>query len=129
MVFELWKERKIALSCVWLSISSELWPARFLCPWDSPGSPLEWIAIPFSRGASRPRNWTQVSCIAGRCFTDWATWEALNCGRFALIYCPNMKMLHLYMEHLLFILNSVYFAPFWRFFVGFCFRYDAWSVT
>ena len=34
---------------------------------------LEWIAISFSRGSSWPRNWTQVSRIAGRCFTVWAT--------------------------------------------------------
>ena len=31
---------------------------------------LEWIAISFSRGSSRPRNRTQVSCIAGTFFTD-----------------------------------------------------------
>ena len=37
---------------------------------------LEWVAISFSRGSSRPRDWTQVSCIAGRRFTIWATWEA-----------------------------------------------------
>ena len=30
---------------------------------------LEWIAISFSRGSSRPRNRTQVSRIAGRHFT------------------------------------------------------------
>ena len=30
---------------------------------------LEWIAISFSRGSSRPRNRTQVSCIEGRRFT------------------------------------------------------------
>ena len=30
---------------------------------------LEWVAYPFSRGSSRPRNWTEVSCIAGRFFT------------------------------------------------------------
>ena len=30
---------------------------------------LEWIAILFSRGSSRPRDWTGVSCIAGRFFT------------------------------------------------------------
>ena len=29
---------------------------------------LEWVAISFSRGSSQPRNRTQVSCIAGRCF-------------------------------------------------------------
>ena len=36
---------------------------------------LEWIAISFSRGSSRPRNQTWVSRIAGRCFTIWATRE------------------------------------------------------
>ena len=30
---------------------------------------LEWIAICFSKGSSRPRNRTQVSCIAGGFFT------------------------------------------------------------
>ena len=37
---------------------------------------LEWVAIPFSRGSSQPRDWTQLSCIAGRFFTSWATREA-----------------------------------------------------
>ena len=32
---------------------------------------LEWVAYPFSRGSSQRRNWTQVSCIAGRIFTKW----------------------------------------------------------
>ena len=30
---------------------------------------LEWLAIPFSRGSSQPRDGTLVSCIAGRFFT------------------------------------------------------------
>ena len=30
---------------------------------------LEWVAIPFSRGSSQPRDRTHVSCIAGRFFT------------------------------------------------------------
>ena len=34
---------------------------------------LEWIAIPFSRGSSQPRDQTQVSHILGRFFTIWAT--------------------------------------------------------
>ena len=46
-----------------------------------PGSPvhgilqarvLEWVAVPFSRGSSQPRDWTQVSRIAGSFFTIWA---------------------------------------------------------
>ena len=34
---------------------------------------LEWVAISFSRGSSWPRDRTQVSCIAGRSLTHWAT--------------------------------------------------------
>ena len=37
---------------------------------------LEWVAIPFSRGSSRPRDRTQVSRIAARRFTVCATREA-----------------------------------------------------
>ena len=39
---------------------------------------LEWVAYPFSRGTSWPRNRTRVSCIVDRIFTSWATWEALQ---------------------------------------------------
>ena len=38
---------------------------------------LEWVAISFSRGSSRPWDQTPVSCIAGRHFTVWASREAL----------------------------------------------------
>ena len=34
---------------------------------------LGWVAIPFSRGSSQPRDWTWVSHIAGGFFTSWAT--------------------------------------------------------
>ena len=37
---------------------------------------LEQVAISFSRGSSRPRDRTQVSHIAGRCFNLWAFREA-----------------------------------------------------
>ena len=40
------------------------------------GRILEWVAIPFSRRASWPRDQIQVSCIAGRFFTTWASREA-----------------------------------------------------
>ena len=36
---------------------------------------LEWVAMSFSRGSSQPRDWTQVSSIAGGFFTIWATRE------------------------------------------------------
>ena len=41
---------------------------------------LDWVAIPFSKVSFPPRNQTQVSCIAGRFFTVWATREALSCS-------------------------------------------------
>ena len=74
------KERKKAKSLGWL------YPT--LCnPVDCspPGSSvhgifqarlLEWVAISFSRGPSRPRYRTWVSRIAGRRFTLWSTREA-----------------------------------------------------
>ena len=37
---------------------------------------LEWVAFSFSRESSQPRDRTQVSSIAGRFFTSWATSEA-----------------------------------------------------
>ena len=38
---------------------------------------LEWVAFPFSRGSSQPRDWTQVSYIVGRFFTSWITKKPL----------------------------------------------------
>ena len=37
---------------------------------------LDWVAFPFSRGSSQPKDQTQVSHIAGRFFTSWATTKA-----------------------------------------------------
>ena len=37
---------------------------------------LEWVAIPFSRGSSLPKDQTQVSWIAGGFFTIWASRKA-----------------------------------------------------
>ena len=40
---------------------------------------LEWAAISFSRGSSRPRDWTHVSCtscLGRQVLCHWASWEA-----------------------------------------------------
>ena len=56
---------------------------------------LEWVAISFSRGSSQPRDWIQVSRIAGRCFNLWATredlplYQALNDLKPDLSYQPS----------------------------------------
>ena len=38
---------------------------------------LEWVAIPFSRGSSLPKDRTRVSCTAGRFFATWDPREAI----------------------------------------------------
>ena len=49
---------------------------------------LEWVAILFSRASSPARDWTPVSCIAGKFFTICATTEA-QC-----IKNPPWKLFH-----------------------------------
>ena len=39
---------------------------------------LEWVAYPFSSRSSLPRNWTDVSSVAGRIFPNWAIREVLR---------------------------------------------------
>ena len=36
---------------------------------------LEWVTVSFSRRSSQPKELTWVTCIAGGCFTIWATRE------------------------------------------------------
>ena len=43
-------------------------PHGLYSPWSSQARILEWVAFPFSKESSRPRNWTGVSCIPGRLF-------------------------------------------------------------
>ena len=48
---------------------------------------LEWVSIPFSRGSSRLRDWTQVSCIAGGFFT---TAKEAYAAAKSLQSCPTL---------------------------------------
>ena len=52
---------------------------------------LEWVAIPFSRGSSSPRDWIQVSCIAGRFFTIYTVVHILW-PRESKILCVNFRV-------------------------------------
>ena len=66
-----WSEVKVAQSCPTLCD-----PMEHIVHGILQGRILEWVAFPFSRGSSQPRDWTQVSHIAGGVFTSWATREA-----------------------------------------------------
>ena len=52
---------------------------------------LEWVAFPFSRGSSWPRNLTGISCIAGEFFTYWAIRETHVCHRVNIKMSFNLR--------------------------------------
>ena len=66
----------VAQSCPSLCDPMDCSPSRLLCPWIFQARILERVVIPFSKWSSQPRDWTRISCIAGRFFTVWATIEA-----------------------------------------------------
>ena len=55
-----------------------LYPTRLLCSWDFPSKNTGVCCHFLLQGISTPRDWTWVSCIASRFFTNWATWEGLT---------------------------------------------------
>ena len=71
-----------SLSCVQLCHPMDCRPPGSSIHGISQARILEWVAISFFRGSSRPRDWTWVSCIAGRCFNLWATGEAQLQGSY-----------------------------------------------
>ena len=50
-------------------------PARLLCPWDSPGKTLEWVAVLSSRETSQPRDQTCLSWI-----DSWVVYHQRHLG-------------------------------------------------
>ena len=58
-------------------VSHSLWSHELYSPWNSPGQNTGVGSLSLLRGgSSQRRHWTQVSLIAGRFFTSWATREA-----------------------------------------------------
>ena len=79
------EERKIkttlSLKWKWKLLSHVL---LFVTPWTIQSlefSRSEWVAFPFSRRSSQPRDRNQVSHIAAGVFTSWATREAPNLSK------------------------------------------------
>ena len=68
---EKWKKVKVAQSCPTLCN-----PMDYTVHGILRTRILKWVAFPFSRGSSQPRDLTQVSHIAGGFFSSWATREA-----------------------------------------------------
>ena len=56
------------------------------------GRILEWVAIPFSRGSSRPRGQTHISCIScigKQILYHWTTWE------YTLTYIQTLMLTYI----------------------------------
>ena len=93
-------------------------PGLLHCRWilyhlSHQGSPriLAWVAYPFSRGSSLPRNQTGVSCVAGRFFISWATREAHLEDKSILLatYWSELWILELvFRKHLSLLENKVF---------------------
>ena len=62
------KESEVAQSCLTLCDPMDCSLPDFSIRGILEARVLQWVAISFSR-SSQPRDRTQVSCIAGRCFT------------------------------------------------------------
>ena len=91
-----WVKVKLkSLSHVQLCDTMDCSPPGFSIPGILQARILEWVTISFSRAYSWPRDWTQVSCIGGRCFKLWATsnWDLpqkdLSKGKHSCIQCPS----------------------------------------
>ena len=54
---------------------------------------LEWVAVPFSRGSSQPRDRTQVSSVVGGFFTVWATMEIQITHQNPVSHCHCLSTL------------------------------------
>ena len=77
------------------------------------GRILEWVAFPFPRGSSQSRDWTQVSLILGRFFTNWAVWKAIGDRKKSVICTLRLRTLpptsHTHREHILFTFDILGF--------------------
>ena len=89
-----------SLRCVWLFVTP--WTVAYQAPLSVgilQARILEWVTMPSSRGSSQTGDRIQVSCIAGRFFTVWATKQALkvltkNWVEFSMLYCRSLLVIY-----------------------------------
>ena len=84
-------------------------------------SSLEWLATPFSRGTSWPRDW--ISCNEDEFFTIWPTREAWFLSELRF-FSPFFSYLTTF-TYIFYLLNT--FSSF-RFMVSTVFRESSWSL-
>ena len=114
----------VAQSCLILCIPIDCSPPGSSKHGISQVRILEWVAIPFFRGSSWPKDRTQVSHPAGRFFTVWATMSLIKSEEILVILSflfslsfpsgtPTMCMLvHLMVSYMSLGLCSFFFGFF-----------------
>ena len=79
----------VTQSCLTLCVPTDCSPPGFSVHGILQARILDWIAIPFSRGSSWPRDRTWVSCTAGRFFTIWASGKSWGRKGWSISWrCP-----------------------------------------
>ena len=111
-------QKSKSLSRVWLFVTA--WTVA--CKALLQARILEWVAVPFSRGSSQTRDWTQVFCTAGGFFyclshqessriLEWVaypfsrgssrprTWTGVSCSAsgFFTTWAPRKALLYAYL--------------------------------
>ena len=92
-----WSEVKVSV------VSDPLWTHGLYSPWNSSGLNTGAGSLSLLQGIFSPRDWTQVSCIAGGYFTSWATRESPM-----LVYTHTHTHTHTYLtgKYILCSINS-----------------------
>ena len=88
--FYIWTTCLYVCSVSYVRLFTTLWTVAHQAPlsMEFPGKNTGVVAMPSSRGCSRPKDQTHISCTAGRFFTQWATWEAHG-NNINIPKCPS----------------------------------------
>ena len=88
-----WGVESCTMWWLWCTVARSCTPLFNPMDCSSPGSSahgivqarvLEWVAIFSTRESSQPRDWTHVSCTAGRFFTAKPSGKSLLCDSFQI---------------------------------------------
>ena len=82
---------------------------------------LKLVAISYSRGSSRPRDWTHVSCISciGRQILNyWVAWEALSIYTSLIFYLFGLIIIERSMLQVCFMMVNLSISPWSSFSFG-----------
>ena len=84
---------------------------------------VEWVAIPFSKWSSQPRDWTWFSCITDIVFSVWATRVTLKLGFYLKKkFCKCFIVLVIYLPN---YISFIYYLPI---FLTYHLKSEIWSI-